>query len=394
MQQRQLTVLGATGSIGRQALSIIEQHSDQYGVFALCANRNVDALYQLCLQHKPRFAVMADEKAGLLLRQRLVDNQISCDVLVGYRALEEVAQDAATDIVVSAMVGAAGLLPTMAALQAGKQVLLANKESLVMAGGLMMDAAKQHNATLLPVDSEHNAIFQALPTGYRMADPLADVASIVLTASGGPLRTMPLSEIAKVTPEQALAHPCWSMGPKISIDSATMMNKGLEVIEAHWLFGMPLQQIEVVIHPQSIIHSLVRYHDGSMLAQMGVPDMRIAISYALGWPARIESGAQPLDLIAVKSLEFAAVELERYPCLQLAYQALQAGGVATVVLNAANEVAVQAFLDGQIAFGKIAQITEEALSKVQGDASTIDEIMNIDRLSRRQARNLIGLKVE
>ncbi len=385
MAPRQVTVLGATGSIGQQTLSVMALHPDAFQAYALCAHQNVEQLYRLCITYQPQYAVMVDESSGLELKQRLGQGS-SVTVLIGARALEEVAAASEVDIVMSGMVGAAGLLPTMAALQAGKQVLLANKESLVMGGPWMMEAARTSGGVLLPVDSEHNAIFQSLPAGYRVGDVLDEVSSLVLTASGGPFRQLPLPELAHVTLEQALAHPNWTMGPKVSVDSATMMNKGFEVIEAYWLFAMPLEKIEVVIHPQSVIHSLVRYQDGSLLAQLGVSDMRIPIGYALSWPARRETGVGALDFTTLGSLDFEPVELARYPCLQLAYQALGAGIEATIVMNAANEVAVQAFLDGRVTYLNIAKITDAVLQlKIDVTLNALEDALVLDARAREQA---------
>ncbi len=389
MSCRQVTVLGATGSIGQQTLAVMALHPNKFQAYALCANQNVEQLYQLCMTHQPKYAVMVDEPSGLALRQRLGEAS-SITVLIGSRALEEVAAASDVDIVMSGMVGAAGLLPTMAALQTGKQVLLANKESLVMGGPWMMEAAQKGGGVLLPVDSEHNAIFQALPTGYVVGDPLEEVTSLVLTASGGPFRQLPVADLAQVTREQALAHPNWSMGPKISIDSATMMNKGLEVIEAHWLFAMPLKKIEVVIHPQSVIHSLVRYRDGSLLAQLGVSDMRIPIGYALSWPTRQDTGVGDLALTTLGSLDFAPVDMKRYPCLQLAYQALQAGIEATIVLNAANEVAVQGFLNGCVDYLNISSVVDAVLQLERPDnLSGLEDALLLDKQARDQASKVL-----
>ena len=382
MPRRAVTLLGATGSIGQQALSVISLHADQFDVYALCANSNVDALFTQCIKFKPKYAVLADPKAADLLKYKLDGSPTK--VLSGDAALVQMSQSPEVDIVVSGMVGAVGLRPTMAALQAGKQVLLANKESLVIGGPWMMAAAKENQAILLPVDSEHNAIFQAMPSDYVVGEKPADVDSIILTASGGPFRERPKATLRNVSVEQALAHPTWSMGQKISIDSATMMNKGLEAIEAHWLFAMPLDQIEVVIHPQSIVHSLVRYNDGSLLAQMGVSDMRIPIGYALNWPQRAITGAPALDLSQLAALNFSAVDLDRYPCLQLAFQALQNGIAATVVLNAANEIAVDAFLKQQIGFTEIASTVERVLQlDFQHHLESMDAAIALDTDARR-----------
>jgi len=389
--QQQVTILGATGSIGQQTLSVLKCHPEQYKLFALCAYSNVDVMYNLCLAYKPRYVVMADPAAAKRLQAKLLESNSSSEVLLEKAAISFIVQDSLVDIVVSAMVGAAGLCPTMAAITAGKKVLLANKESLVMAGHLMLEAVQKYSATLLPIDSEHNAIFQSLPTNYKVGSTASNVKSIILTASGGPLRSAPLDSLKTITPKQALAHPTWNMGPKISIDSATMMNKGLEVIEAYWLFNTSAENIEVVIHPQSIVHSLVRYCDGSLIAQLGEPDMRIAISYALAWPNRISSKAKHLDLIKMHDLQFLPVDYNRYPCLQLAFDALASGPVATIALNAANEVAVLAYLAGKINFSAIYSVVADVLAKINSRIpQSIDDIVEVDVVARSLAESSLA----
>ncbi len=389
MAVKQLTILGATGSIGVSTLDVVAQHPARFQVFALTAQRNVARMVQQCLQFRPRYAVMVEGAAAGQLAQQL--QQAGCEtvVLAGKEALVEVAAHADTDYVMAAIVGAAGLLPTLAAARAGKRVLLANKEALVMSGQLFMDAVREHGAELLPIDSEHNAIFQCLPAaGSRQG-----VERIWLTASGGPFRTRPLAELASVTPEQAVAHPNWVMGQKISVDSATLMNKGLEVIEASWLFAMPTSSIEVVVHPQSTIHSMVAYNDGSVLAQLGNPDMRTPIAYALGWPERLASGVAALDLFAVARLDFERPDLERFPCLRLAYEAHASGGYATIALNAANEVAVQAFLERAIGFMDIPRLVESVVEWAQsGTPTQLEDIIIQDEASRQAALSWVKNK--
>ncbi len=387
-----ITLLGSTGSIGISTLDVLSQHPDKYRVFALTANQDVERLYTQCQKTVPDYAVMRDKTAARTLEQRLKAAGIDTEVLAGEQALVDVAAHPDTDYVMAAIVGAAGLLPTLAAARAGKRILLANKEALVMSGHLLMKEVAANQATLLPVDSEHNAIWQCLPVGEHQIHHFdgKGVRRIILTASGGPFRDYSLSELANVTPEQAVAHPNWSMGKKISVDSATMMNKGLEVIEAHWLFGMPSQQIEVVLHRQSIIHSMVDYVDGSVLAQMGNPDMRTPIASTLAWPQRIDSGVAPLDLLAIGRLEFAAVDPQIFPCLALAYQALEAGGTSTAILNAANEEAVAAFLDRQIHFTDIAQVIAQVLECVPAsDGETLEQVLADDTAARQAAQNVI-----
>jgi 1-deoxy-D-xylulose-5-phosphate reductoisomerase len=390
MARERITILGSTGSIGVSTLDVLSRQRDRFEVFALTANGNVERMAQQCLEHAPEIAVMVDPEAASALRDRLERAGSSTEVLAGREGLVSVAESDRVDVVMAAIVGAAGLLPTLAAAVAGKRLLLANKESLVMSGALLMDAVARSGATLLPVDSEHNAIFQCLPAGYTCADPVHPHGArrIWLTASGGPFRERPLDSFDAITPEEACAHPNWDMGRKISVDSATMMNKGLEVIEARWLFALDPEDIQVVLHPQSIIHSMVAYSDGSVLAQLGNPDMRTPIAHALAWPGRMDSGVEPLDLFSAGALEFAAPSLERFPCLGLAYRALRAGGTATTVLNAANEVAVEAFLAGEIRFPAIARLIEQTLSElVPEPAASLEGILAADARARDYAKD-------
>jgi 1-deoxy-D-xylulose-5-phosphate reductoisomerase len=385
-----LTVLGSTGSIGTSTLDVVARHPDKYRIVALTAHRQVDLLFRQCVQFKPAYAVLLDETAAAQLRAQLADAGLKTEVLCGVDALEQVCILPEVDAVMAAIVGAAGLRPTLAAAKAGKKILLANKETLVMAGNVFMDAVRSSGSPLLPIDSEHNAIFQALPRDYRgdMAD--SGVRRILLTASGGPFRNTPLDELQQVTPEQACAHPNWVMGRKISVDSASMMNKGLEVIEAHWLFNAPADDIQVVIHPQSVIHSLVEYVDGSVLAQLGNPDMRTPIAYGLAYPERIDSGVAPLDLFKVARLDFVEPDFARFRCLALAYQALRAAGTAPALLNAANEVAVAAFLDKQISFLAIPRVIEAVLEALPvGVVSGLDDVIDADLRARRAAQQYI-----
>jgi len=382
-----VTVMGATGSIGVSTLDVLARHRDRYRVVALTAHTDVERLAEQCRVHRPRHAVMADADAAERLRTRLraVDSDI--EVLSGTDGLCHVAAHADTDYVMAAIVGAAGLVPTLAAVRAGKRILLANKEALVMSGRLFMDEVRAHGATVLPVDSEHNAIFQCLPADGGAGLAALGVQQILLTASGGPFRAVRLAELDHVTPAQACAHPNWEMGRKISVDSATMMNKGLEVIEACWLFNIAPAQVQVVIHPQSVIHSMVEYVDGSILAQLGSPDMRTPIAHALAWPRRIASGVRRLDLLEVATLQFTAPDLARFPCLRLAYEALARGGTATTQLNALNEIAVEAFLDGRIAFTAIARVVERGLAELSScDATSLDVILAADGAARGWAR--------
>ncbi|MBV7547681.1 1-deoxy-D-xylulose-5-phosphate reductoisomerase [Pseudomonas sp. PDM26] len=361
-RSQQITVLGATGSIGLSTLDVIARHPDRYQVFALSGFTRLSELLALCVRHVPRFAVVPEVAAARTLQDDLRAAGLSTRVLVGEEGLCQVASDPEVDTVMAAIVGAAGLRPTLAAVEAGKKILLANKEALVMSGALFMQAVRKSGSVLLPIDSEHNAIFQCMPLDYARGLEAVGVRRILLTASGGPFRQTPMAELAHVSPDQACAHPNWSMGRKISVDSASMMNKGLELIEACWLFDARPSQVEVVVHPQSVIHSLVDYVDGSVLAQLGNPDMRTPIANALAWPERIDSGVAPLDLFAIARLDFQAPDEERFPCLRLARQAAEAGNSAPAMLNAANEVAVAAFLDERVRYPEIASIIEEVLN--------------------------------
>jgi 1-deoxy-D-xylulose-5-phosphate reductoisomerase len=378
-----ITILGSTGTIGQQTLDVIARHTERFSVFALAANNNVDSLLQQCLIYKPKFAVLLDDVAATQLKDKLKAASSQTQVLSSMEGLEQVSSDAEVDIVMAAIVGAAGLKPALAAARAGKKILLANKETLVMAGSLFMQAVKEGKAVLLPIDSEHNAIFQVMPlTQY---EHLADggVSKIILTASGGPFRKYTSSQLKQVTTELALKHPNWVMGAKITIDSATLMNKGLEVIEAHWLFNANPAQIDVVVHPQSVIHSMVEYIDGSVLAQLGNPDMRTPIAYALGYPERIESGVSSLNLLEVAKLEFEKPDTERFPCLRLAYDALKQEGTASTILNAANEIAVAAFLEKRIHFLDIPVLIERALNAIPSNTvSSLEQLIEVDAEAR------------
>ena len=388
-----VTLLGSTGSIGVSTLDVLARHPEQYQVYALTANRSVDKLFDQCRQFEPTVAVMLDEACAERLEAKIKATNLSIEVLAGEAALRQVAEHETVDYVVAAIVGAAGLLPTLSAAEAGKHILLANKEALVMSGNLLMRAVEKNGATLLPVDSEHNAIWQCLPVGKKQQYHYdgKGIRRIVLTASGGPFRDYAPEDLENVTPEQAVEHPNWSMGQKISVDSATMMNKGLEVIEAHWLFGLPNQQIDVVLHRQSIIHSMVDYVDGSVLAQMGNPDMRTPIANALAWPNRIDSGVAPLDLVAISQLNFSKADHEHFPCLALAYQALEAGGTSTAILNAANEVAVEAFLNRQIKFTEIAKTNEHVLSQQAATSGeSLEQVLADDQQARQLALDYIS----
>lgn len=381
---QRVTVLGATGSIGVSTLDVLARFPERYEVFALTGQNQVALLAEQCRRFRPSYAVVTDETAGQALRE-LLRGHTGTEVLVGTTALADVAAAPEADVVMAAIVGAAGLLPTLAAVQAGKRVLLANKEALVMAGNLFMSAVAQHQALLLPIDSEHNAIFQCLPADYRGV-AAAGVDRILLSASGGPFRTRPVHELATVTPDEACAHPNWSMGRKISVDSATMMNKGLELIEACWLFQVGAERVQVVIHPQSIVHSLVSYVDGSVLAQLGNPDMRTPIAHALAWPERMPSGVDALDLFRIGRLDFEEPDLERFPCLRLAAGAAAAGGSAPTALNAANEVAVAAFLEGMLPFTAIAQVVETVLNSTDiVPLQSLEQVLACDADARRRA---------
>ncbi|HZF23461.1 MAG TPA: 1-deoxy-D-xylulose-5-phosphate reductoisomerase [Burkholderiales bacterium] len=383
---KRLAILGSTGSIGASTLAVVERHPDRFEVTALSADRQVDRLLAQCLKFRPKYAALADAAAAEQLRVEVRAAGLKCEVLAGEAALAQIAAAPEVDAVMAAIVGSPGLASTLAAARAGKQLLLANKEALVMAGALLMDAVRASGAVLLPIDSEHNAIFQALPREFDGDFGRAGVKRLWLTASGGPFLRAARAQLAQVTPEQACAHPNWVMGRKISVDSATLMNKGLEVIEASLLFRAKSAQIEVVIHPQSIVHSLVEYVDGSVLAQLGNPDMRTPIAHALAYPERIDPGVEALDLFAVASLGFERPDLDRFPSLRLAYRALQAGGSAPILLNAANEVAVASFLERRLAFDRIPELVEEVLERVAAaPVQSLEDVLAADSLARRTA---------
>lgn len=392
---KRLTLLGSTGSIGTSTLAVVRANPDLYCVTALVAGQNVALMAEQCQAFQPRYAAMADEASAQALRERLKALNVNTEVLSGVQAACELAALDEVDQVMAAIVGASGLLPTLAAIRAGKSVLLANKESLVTCGRLFMEAVRHHQAQLLPVDSEHNAIFQSLPASIQHQLGYADlrengIESIILTGSGGPFRDTPLTDLATMSPDQACAHPNWSMGRKISVDSATMMNKGLEYIEARWLFNASAAQMEVILHPQSMIHSMVRYCDGSVLAQLGSPDMRTPIAHCMAWPARISAGVTPLDFTRMSALTFAEPDFGRYPCLKLAIDACEAGQAATTTLNAANEVAVAAFLDGQIRFTDIAALNSEMLAaQAFAEPESVDAVLEIDRAARARAAEIL-----
>ena len=392
---KRLAILGSTGSIGSSTLDVVKRHPERYEVVALAAGRNDERLLEQCLAYRPRHAVLADAAAAQRLEAAVRSNGLATRVRQGPAALEEVAAGEDVDTVMAAIVGAAGLPATIAAARAGKTVLLANKEALVMSGALFICAAAEGGATLLPIDSEHSAVFQSLPRGFVCARAgefeRSGARRIVLTASGGPFRTTPLERLAKVTPEQACAHPNWVMGRKISVDSATMMNKGLEVIEAHWLFGAPLEAIEVVVHPQSVIHSMVEFHDGSVIAQLGAPDMRTPIACALAWPERIASGVGPLDLASLGRLEFERADPSRFPCLALAAEAIRLGGTAPAALNAANEVAVEAFLGRRLPFPAIAEVIEKVLGEMHSEPlASLEQVYAVDVEARALAARFVS----
>ncbi len=388
---RHLTILGSTGSIGESTLKVVALHLDRFNVVALTANKNVEKMLSQCHCFHPRYVVMLDHDSAEQLTVACHKDGLDTTVLSGVESLEKVASLDEVDMVMAAIVGAAGIRPTFAAARAGKQVLLANKETLVMAGRIFMDMVKQHNATLLPIDSEHNAIYQALPHDFAGDLSAKGVRRILLTASGGPFRGVPLSELQQVTPEQACAHPNWDMGQKISVDSATMMNKGLEVIEAHWLFNAMPEKIQVVIHPQSVIHSMVEYIDGSVVAQLGNPDMCTPIAHAMGYPERIESGVASLDLFEISRLDFEQPDLVRFPCLALAYQALATGGNMPAVLNAANEIAVASFLARKLAFTAIPTLIEQVMQTISYNAiASLDDVLEADNLAREAARDWLA----
>jgi 1-deoxy-D-xylulose-5-phosphate reductoisomerase len=390
---QQITILGATGSIGMSTLDVIERHPDRYSVYALTAHSKVNELAELCRRFRPQIAVVGEAAQAAELSRLLGDFDLPTEVAYGEKALCAVASAQECDTVMAAIVGAAGLAPTLAAAHSGKKILLANKEALVMSGHLFMDAVLASGATLLPVDSEHNAIFQCLPPDYVGRDHASSqhgIAKILLTASGGPFRSRDVSTFASITPEEAVSHPNWVMGRKISVDSATMMNKGLEVIEAHWLFGLPGAQIDVVIHPQSVIHSMVSYVDGSILAQLGNPDMRVPIAHALAYPERVSSGVESIDLTRIAQLDFFEPDHARFPCLKLAYDAMNSGGLAPAALNAANEIAVDAFLHRRIRFDEIYSLIDRVMDKLpRKEVASIDELIDADRRIRTLATTFI-----
>ncbi len=387
-----ICVLGATGSIGVSTLDVVARHSDLYKAVALTANNNIDLLFEQCLIHHPKYVVVVDEKKSVAFAEKLINTDIAdIKVLSGAEALEYVATLDSVDSVMAAIVGAAGLLPSLAAAKAGKTILLANKEALVMSGDIFMQAVSESGAQLLPIDSEHYAIFQCMPAGYTSGKQVKEARRILLTASGGPFRQMPLDQLASVTPAQAVAHPNWDMGKKISVDSATMMNKGLEMIEACILFAMTPDQIQVVIHPQSIIHSMVDYVDGTVLAQMGNPDMRVPIAYSMAWPDRFESGVEPLNIFDVRRMDFEEPNLERFPCLRLAYKAINLGGTMPTILNAANEIAVEAFLSEEVGFTDIPLIIERCMDQFEvRPADTLAVILEVDQQARVVAKQVIN----
>jgi 1-deoxy-D-xylulose-5-phosphate reductoisomerase len=394
IDSRGLVVLGATGTVGRNTLDVVRRQAGAFRVVALTAGRDAEALFALCREFRPAFAALADAEAALRLQALLREAGIGCEVGAGESGLIEAAAHGDADLVMSAIVGAAGLVPTLAAVRAGRQVLIANKEPLVMAGALLLAEATRHGATILPIDSEHNAIFQCLPAGYRCGAAPKGVTRVILTASGGPFLRLPADAFAAITPAQAVRHPNWTMGPKISVDSATMMNKGLELIEAALLYQLPGDRIDIVVHPQSIIHSMVEYDDGSTLAQLGAPDMRIPIAHALAWPARGASGVPGLDWTTARTLQFEPADPARFPSLRLAREALAAGSAAANVMNAANEVAVAAFLDGAIPFTAIFAIIGQALDRAAGESlpagADLGHILQVDQWARRIAREQVG----
>jgi len=392
---KRIAILGSTGSVGGNTLDVLARHPDRFQATVLAAGKNDGLLLAQCVQHRPRLAVMADADAAGRLRQGLAAHGVNTEVQCGGEALERAVTRDDVDAVMAAIVGAAGLPATLAAARAGKDVLLANKEAIVMSGALFMDAMVKGGGRLLPIDSEHSAIFQSLPRGFACGREgeleRAGVRRVLLTASGGPFRTTPIDRLSRVTPQQAVAHPNWVMGPKISVDSATMMNKGLEVIEAHWLFGAPLEKIEVVVHPQSVIHSMVEYHDGSVVAQLGAPDMRTPIACALAYPERIEAGVTPLDFTTLASLQFERVDPVRFPCVRLAAEAIRRGGTAPAILNAANEIAVESFLDGRLGFTGIPEIIEAVLGESQVEPlASLEQVYAADIEARALARRFVS----
>ncbi len=392
---QKLVILGSTGSIGKSTLSVVDNNPEQYQVFALVGGKNVELITEQCQQYQPRFVALDDEQASVKLKENLTALGLKTEVLSGQKAICELSSHPEVDMVMAAIVGAAGLLPTLSAVQAGKKVLLANKESLVTCGQIFIDEARKSGAKLLPVDSEHNAIFQSLPPEAQEKVgfcPLAElgVSKIILTGSGGPFRTKPLNEFSQITPAQAVAHPNWSMGKKISVDSATMMNKGLEYIEARWLFNASADEMEIIIHPQSIIHSMVRYIDGSVIAQMGNPDMRTPIAHTMAYPNRINAGVAPLDFFKLKELTFIEPDFARYPNLKLAIDAFAAGQYATTAMNAANEVAVDAFLNEKIRFTDIVEVNRQVVENIAPiQVKEIADVLHIDKLAREVASQTI-----
>ncbi len=389
--KRQLAILGSTGSIGVSTLDVVRAHPDRFNIVALTAGKQIERLANQCIEFKPVIAVVSEAGDAERLQKILLEKHLKTRVLHGPEALVTAVMDSGCDTVMAAIVGAAGLVPALAAAQAGKRVLLANKEALVMSGKLFMQAMKSGGGELLPIDSEHNAIFQCLPSDFtKNPNDNSGVEELWLTASGGPFRNTPLNQLSAITPEQACAHPNWVMGRKISVDSATMMNKGLEVIEAFWLFGLPLEKIKVFIHPQSVVHSMVRYRDGSVLAQLGQPDMRTPIAYGLAWPERIEAGVEPLNLTQLANLNFFEPELNRFPCLSLAFEAAKAGGTAPAVLNAANEIAVAAFLDQGLPYLSISHVVEQTLNRLPvKNIESLEDVLSIDALARQVASAII-----
>ncbi|AKD40064.1 1-deoxy-D-xylulose-5-phosphate reductoisomerase [Pasteurella multocida] len=392
---KKIVILGSTGSIGTSTLSVITHNPDKYQVFALVGGRNVELMFQQCLTFQPSFAALDDDVAAKMLAEKLKAHQSQTTVLAGQQAICELAAHPEADMVMAAIVGAAGLLPTLSAVKAGKRVLLANKEALVTCGQLFIDAVRESQAQLLPVDSEHNAIFQSLPPEAQRQIgfcPLSElgISKIVLTGSGGPFRYTPLEQFEQITPAQAVAHPNWSMGKKISVDSATMMNKGLEYIEARWLFNASAEEMEVIIHPQSIIHSMVRYIDGSVIAQMGNPDMRTPIAETMAYPSRTVAGVEPLDFYQLNGLTFIEPDYQRYPCLKLAIDAFSAGQYATTAMNAANEIAVASFLDNKIKFTDIARLNQLVVSKLQPQKiHCIEDVLEVDKKARELSQSII-----
>ena len=390
-----ICILGATGSIGVNTLDVANRYPEKYKIIALSANSQVDRLVEQCELYNPEYAVMASVSAAEELSIKLKAKNSSVQVLAGIEGLETIASLPQVDYVMAAIVGAAGLKPTLAAARAGKRILLANKEALVMSGQIFMDEVKKNNAELLPIDSEHNAIFQCMPKNYENGLKESGITKILLTGSGGPFRTKVLSELQNVTPDEACAHPNWSMGRKISVDSATMMNKGLELIEACWLFNTTPDDIQIIVHPQSVVHSMVQYSDGSVLAQLGQPDMRTPIAHALAWPERIESGVENLDFFSTAKFEFEAPDYERFPCLRLAEESIRKGGTAPAILNAANEVAVASFLDNELKFTDIAYIVEQTLNNLSSrPALSLTEILEDDLAARKEAEHLVELRVQ